>query len=140
MTEQTDRITPRAKTFGDFFNAVQQDGTQGQIWMDDWIVLVDDARWQEVQRTPLSDEWVMCFAEDMLTMFRERMQSICTDALYSRVNREGREFMQHIIKVAAEFGVAVQVVCGGPATPTEALMQAADRQAAAEQIQDWEDE
>ena len=109
-------------TFGDFYDEVEKiPNVEAAVHMEMWVALVDDAKWQEVRASALTEEWVRCFAEDMMNYWRERMQGICTDALYESAGRRGREFMDHIKAVAKGFGYDIAATCDAPATLSEAL-------------------
>jgi hypothetical protein len=110
------------RTFGEFYDGVRTTEIfEGQIWMDEWKTMVDASRWQEVRQMELADELVIRFAEDMVTAFQERMQSICTDALYNSTSQRGHAFLIEIRDVAQRFGVDVSQSVGAPITPTEAV-------------------
>lgn len=115
------------KTFGDFFDVVYQTKTfEPSAWMDEWKDMVDQNRWEEVRATPLTDDWVACFAEDMATFFRKRMAGICTEELYDSVSKDGRVFLAEITAKAKHFGVDVSAQTGVPVTPTAAVARTSE--------------
>lgn len=112
-------------TFGEFFDAVyEHDEIEPRFWMEEWVARVDDARWQEVRSTLLKDGWVLAFAQDMVYALQERMQSICTEALYSMTMQTSRTFLEHIEAVAKKFDIDASRICRSPSCASEAILMA----------------
>ncbi|MEX1997515.1 MAG: hypothetical protein WEA04_02445 [Candidatus Andersenbacteria bacterium] len=118
-------MTDTYKTFGDFFDAVREtEIVEGQIWMDEYRDLLDEARWQKTRQMQLTDELVTCFAQNMVVMFGQRMLSICTHELYVSTGKRGHAFLTEVRNAAQRFGVDVSQVIDVPITPTEAVARA----------------
>lgn len=117
------------KPFGEFFDAVKswvtENGNEGELHLESWAASVSPEKWQDVRTTELSEEWFRSFAEDMAFYFVERIQGICTDALYQRTMQEGHEFLKAIAKIGQQFGL--QVTEGEidiPMSPSDAYARA----------------
>lgn len=113
------------KTFGEFFDAVAKTKIiEGEMWLEEWKDMITEDEWTDVRQLPLCDEGVIGFAQDMVTLFRERMAGICTDALYTSTSQRGHAFLAEVKAVALRFGVDVAADIDVPITPSEAVKKA----------------
>lgn len=99
------------KTFGDFYDAVYRLETQDDpLWMisgmmNNWKNQISEDQWGEVRATPITDELVVNFAEDMVAFFSQRMDDICSAMASVRALKKGKGFLQGIVVIAQQFGV-----------------------------------
>ena len=116
------------KTFGDFFSKVEEalkdDVIDANFFVEQWVKMVSEERWEEVKATPLTLELVIAFAEDMASMYWERISSIETDALYSMTIDEGHAFLKRIHKIATELELKVDIrQIDSPLTFSDSLLR-----------------
>lgn len=117
------------KTFGEFFDAVEQwaeeNANEGEFHLENWVALSTPEKWEQARKTELTLEHFRFFAEDMASYIMERLQGICTDALYQVVTQEGHEFLKAIIEIGRTSGLQfADNEINLPLTPTEALARA----------------
>lgn len=116
------------KTFSDFFSKVEEvlkdDIIDANFFVERWVKMVSKERWEEVKAMPLTLELVVTFAEDMVSMYWERISSIETDALYSMAINEGHSFLRNIHKIATELGLETDIrQIDSPLTPSDSLLR-----------------
>lgn len=114
------------KTFGDFFDEVAKTefSEAKYMWLPRWVNSVDAAKWVEVRAGKLTDNLIVCFAEDMVTAIQQRMASIDTDGLYASTFKTGKAFLQEVKTKAQQFGVDVSAQVDVPITPSDAIARA----------------
>lgn len=108
------------KTFGQFYDEVAKiDLGCAMVWLDGWVALLEDERWQAFRKMPLLEGVVRHFAADMRTCYLERMWETHDDELHESHMQDGQEFMGHILEVAKRFGCDVSSICSVPMSPSE---------------------
>jgi hypothetical protein len=113
------------KTMTDLWDAIVEsvDGHfVAEDWLREWKTLGDEvtfAEWCAFEATELQ---VRNLLEDLIAFFRERIQGISGEELYSMTLREGREAMNRIADIADRFGDGFGNAARAPATLPEALV------------------
>jgi hypothetical protein len=101
------------RTFGEFYDAVYGWCTaksyfEGHTHMKDWTEIPNpEVTWEEARAMEFSGGLFNAFAQDMATYLMERVQRICTDALWQRTMTEGHEFLKAITQTGRDFGLNV---------------------------------
>lgn len=111
-------------TYGEFIDAVIKTKiVEAQCFMEDWMAMATEEQWAEYRPMELTKELVLALAEDMAKFFRESINGICTDALYTEVIHDGHAFLKEIHSKAVELGVDVALEeIDALLTVTEALV------------------
>ena len=113
------------RTMGELWDAISEavaGNFDAEIWLEQWLTLGDDttfAQWRDFEATELQVRYLL---EDLHGYFVERMESICTEAVYSSTLERGRDAMNKIADIADRFGKGFGDAARRPATPTEALI------------------
>lgn len=116
-------MADKTLTFGDFFDEVKNtDIIPGLVLLTEWIDLMSSGEWSAERAMPLTINPVRNFAGDMVAMFAEWMQNICTDALYNSTSRMGHAFLLELTDKAHAHGFDVSDITSQPVTPTEAIV------------------
>lgn len=90
-------------TYGDFIDAVTKiDIIEAEIMIAGWVHLADEEEWQRYRPMTLELDHVICFAEDMQTYLRERLNGICGEELYADTIERGHEFLQAIHRIGED--------------------------------------
>ena len=99
--------------FGEFFDAIEKwakenGNMDAQIFLEEWVALPSEVTWEEARAMDFSEGLFLNFAEDMATYFQERIQGICTDALWAHTMERGHAFLKAIAETGRQFGLMVQ--------------------------------
>ncbi|MBX4197743.1 hypothetical protein KW782_00205 [Candidatus Parcubacteria bacterium] len=102
------------RTFGEFFDTVEKwvlenRASTCRVFLDEWVSLVSPADWQEARAMAFSEGLFNGFWSDMVGYYRERLQSICTDALYERTTDEGHRFLRWLTLEIRSYGLTIPV-------------------------------
>jgi len=101
------------RKFSEFFDTVQSwakenHNIDAQIFMEDWVALSTPDKWQEARDMDFSEGLFFAFAEDMSTFFRERIQGIDGDELWTMTMESGHEFLKALAGIGRQFDLVVQ--------------------------------
>ena len=119
------------KTFGDFFDvmecwAKEHSNVDAQIFLEEWVQLVSPQQWQEARALEFAEDLFRNFAEDMASYLRERIASICSDALWTSTMKKGHAFLAVIAEQGTIFGLAINPgEVDVPLSPSDALARTA---------------
>ena len=113
-------------TYGEFIAAVEDTTCfEAKSFIEEWKGLTTEEAWKVFRPMPLTPDLVICFAEDMVHFFRERINGICTEALYTKTIGLYHGFLREVHEKAVKLGVQVELnQIDVPLTPSEAIAAA----------------
>ena len=96
------------KTVGDFFALIYDTQiTEAKLLFDEWREVVSVEEWVECEKAPLTREAILTIRSQISALFAERLEGICTDALYRRIGQAHTAFIMELDEKAGRYGLLI---------------------------------